>query len=274
MTSATFSSVSKIVELPGRVRLDYVEQGDPAGIPVVMLHGITDSWHSFERVLPRLPASIHAFALSQRGHGDSDRPATGYDPRDFAADVAAFMDAVEVGPAVIVGHSMGGTIAQAFAIAEPKRTLGLVLLSTPPTFRGNPSLVELWDTAVATLTDPIDAGFVREFQESTLAQPVSPSFIDTAVRESLKVPARVWRAALKCLIEADLSGELGKITAPTLTVWGDQDDMVSRSEQDALTAAIAGSRLVVYPGAGHAVHWDEPERAAADVAAFVERLAG
>src|SRR5687767_10429305 len=71
------------VELPGRVRLAYVEHGEPSGVPMLMLHGITDSWRSFEPVLPRLPASIHTFALSLRGHGDSDRPASGYQPDDF-----------------------------------------------------------------------------------------------------------------------------------------------------------------------------------------------
>ena len=75
-----------------RGRLPYVEQGDPAGVPVVLLHGGTDSWRSFEPVLPYLPGSIHAFALTLRGHGDASRPAAGYRPRDFAADVAAFLD--------------------------------------------------------------------------------------------------------------------------------------------------------------------------------------
>ena len=82
----------KSVELPGRVRLEYVEQGDPAGVPVLMLHGVTDSWRSFEPLLPHLPASLHAFALSQRGHGDATRPVTGYYPQDFAADLAAFIE--------------------------------------------------------------------------------------------------------------------------------------------------------------------------------------
>src|SRR3712207_1254388 len=95
----------KTVELPNRVRLEYAEQGDPSGVPVVLLHGITDSWRSFERVLPHLPPSIHAFALSQRGHGDSDRPASGYRPRDFAADLGAFVDALGLGPVVVAGHS-------------------------------------------------------------------------------------------------------------------------------------------------------------------------
>jgi pimeloyl-ACP methyl ester carboxylesterase len=184
------------VELANGVRLPYVEQGDPLGVPVLLLHGITDSWHSFERVLPHLPDSIRAFTLSQRGHGDADRPTTGYRPQDFAADLAAFMHALDLGPAVIAGHSMGASIAQRFAIDHPGRTLGLVLVGSLTTWRGHPDFVELWDSVVSTLTDPIDPDFVREFQESTLARPVPPAFLETVVRESLKLPARVWKAAL------------------------------------------------------------------------------
>ena len=157
------------VALPTQVTLPYVEQGNPAGVPVLLLHGITDSWRSFEGVLPYLPASLHAFALSQRGHGDAARPVTGYYPQDFAADLAAFMDALSLGPAVIVGHSMGSYIAQRLALDYPDHTLGLVLMGSCTTVRGNPVAVELWDSVVSTLTAPIDPGFVLEFQCSTLA---------------------------------------------------------------------------------------------------------
>lgn len=264
----------KSVQLPNAVKLPYVEQGNPRGTPVVLLHGITDSWHSFERVLPHLPASIRAFAVSQRGHGDADRPTTGYGPQDFAADLAAFMDALDLDSAVVVGHSMGASIAQRFAIDHPGRTRGLVLVGSLTTWRGHPDFVELWNSVVSTLTDPIDPGFVREFQESTLAQPVPPEFLETVVRESLKLPARVWKAALlEGLLEADFSGELAAIQAPTLIFWGDRDAL-TRNGQEALTTAIAGSRLVVYAGAGHGLHWEEPERFAADLAAFVRSVGG
>jgi pimeloyl-ACP methyl ester carboxylesterase len=264
--------VIQSVTLPNQVTLPYVEQGDPAGLPVLLLHGITDSWYSFEGVLPYLPTSLHAFALSQRGHGDATRPVTGYCPQDFAADLAAFMDALRLGPAVVVGHSMGSCIAQRFALDYPDRTLGLVLMGSCATVRGNPVATELWNAVVSTLTDPIDAGFVREFQQSTLARPVPPARLDTVVQESLKVPARVWRAALAALLETDFAAELGDITAPTLIVWGDQDVFFLRREQEALTAAIPGAQLVVYPGAGHGFHWEEPARFAADLAAFAAHL--
>jgi pimeloyl-ACP methyl ester carboxylesterase len=259
------------LELPGRLRIKYVEQGDPTGVPLVLLHGITNSWHSYELVLPHLSPTIHAFALSQRGHGDSERTVSGYTPHEFAADVAAFLDEHGLARAVIVGMSMGGTVAQRFAIDYPDRAIGLVLISTFATFQDNLALPEFSDV-VSKLSDPIDASFVRGFQESTLAQPIPPAFLDTVVAESLKVPARVWQAALTGLVNNELFGELGQITAPTLIMWGDQDAYVPRTDAEKLAAAITGARLVVYPGTGHALHWEEPAHFAADLTAFVESL--
>src|SRR4029453_1764065 len=73
------------IQLASGVRLQYAEQGDAGGVPVVMLHGITDSWRSFESVMTYLPATLRVFALSQRGHGGSDHPGR-YRTRDFAGD--------------------------------------------------------------------------------------------------------------------------------------------------------------------------------------------
>lgn len=271
MKTANTKPVIKSIKLPNQVKLQYVEQGDPAGVPVIMLHGITDSWHSFEPVLPHLRASVRAFALSQRGHGDSERPATGYHPRDFAADVAAFMDALELERAVIAGHSMGSHITRRFALDYPDRVLGIVLMATFFRFEGNPAVAELRD-AVLKFSDPIDPSFALEFQLSTLAREIPQELLDTFVRESLKAPARVWRDALEGLREDDHSVELGGIKAPTLIVWGDRDAFCPRNDQDALAAAIAGSKLLVYHGAGHALHWEEPERFAADLVAFADNL--
>lgn len=259
------------IELPNGVTLQYVEQGDPSGIPVLLLHGVTDSWHSFEPVLLHLPDALRAFALTQRGHGDASRPRAGYRYADFAADLEAFMDAVGLGSAVLVGHSMGRAVAQRFAIDHPERTLGLVLLGAFAGEAGNPVIVEL-DEIVSALADPVDEAFVREFQVSTLMQPVPPAFLETVVRESLKVPARVWRAAFAGLLEDDVAAELGEITAPALVVSGDRDGFGSLEDVEAFARAIPGVRLLVYPGAGHGLHWEEPARFATDLAAFTESL--
>lgn len=266
--------VVKALALPSGVTLEYAEQGDPAGAPVIMLHGVTDSWRSFEPALPHLPRSLRVFALTQRGHGNADRPAAGYRTREFATDVAAFADALELGPAVVVGHSMGATNAKRFAIDHPGRTRALALVGSFATYRNNPALVEFWESDVSRLADPIEPGFVRAFQESTLARPVPPAFLDLVVQESLKVPARVWRSAFAGFLEDDFAAELGRIAAPTLLLWGDRDAFAPRADQDILAGAIPHARLVVYEGAGHALHWEEPGRFAADLTRFIDGLPG
>jgi pimeloyl-ACP methyl ester carboxylesterase len=263
----------KSVDLANGVNIQYVEQGERAGIPVLFLHGVTDSWRSFEPVLPHLPASIHAYALSQRGHGDSSGPEAGYSFRDFASDVVGFMDALNIKGAVIVGHSMGSYVAQRFAMDHPERALGLVLIGSFATLRGNAGVEEFWDSAIKDLSDPVDPSLARDFQQSTLAQPVPAEFLEMVIAESMKVKARVWRATFEEFRVADYSGELGKIKAPTLIVWGDRDSFFLRNDQEALASGISNARLVVYSGAGHATHWEEPERFAGDLLTFIESLA-
>lgn len=264
----------KSVDLPIGVRMPYVEQGDPSGVPVVLLHGFLDSWRCFGPLLSDLPESIHAFALTQRGHGDASRPAAGYSVRDFAEDLAAFTDVLRLEAAVIVGHSMGSGVALRFALDHPDRTAGLVLMGASASLRSNPDAREAWNTLLFRLTDPVDPELVREGLKNTLAQPVPQSLFESLVRENLKVPAFVWRAALdaRWRAEGDFDGELARIKAPTLVIWGDRDARYSRSEQDTIAAAIPDSRLVVYPGAGHLLHLEEPGRTASDLTSFITEL--
>jgi pimeloyl-ACP methyl ester carboxylesterase len=223
-------------------------------------------------VLPHLPSDVWAFAVTQRGHGDAARPAHGYGPRDFATDMAQFMDLLGIDAAVIAGHSMGSSIAQRFALDHPGRTLGLVLLGAFTSWRRHAAAIELWTTAISTLEDPVAPGFVREFQESTVARPVPPGFLDAVVQESLKLPARVWRATFEACLEADVAEELERIQAPTLIVWGDADLICPQAAQGDLRRAIARSQLIVYAGAGHGLHWEQPARFAADLVSFARSL--
>lgn len=262
------AAVVRRIRLATGVTLEFVEQGDGDGLPVVMLHGVTDSWRSFAPVLPHLPRTLRAFALTQRGHGDADRPEAGYHPRDFAADVVAFADALGLERVFVVGHSMGSTNAMRFAIDHPDRCLGLVLAGAFARYQAHAELVGFWRDEVQRLVDPIDAALARDFQLSTLAQPVEPAFLDIVVGESLKVPARVWRAAFDGFMADEMAADYRRIAAPTLLLHGGRDQLAGTSDQHALLAAIAGARLAQYAEAGHAVHWEEPARFAADVAAF------
>ncbi len=271
VAALTAMTVARVLLATG-VTLEYVERGNPAGTPVIFLHGVTDSWRSFEHVLPLLPPSMRAIAITQRGHGGSSRPDSGYRYRDFADDVAAFMDALEIRSAVIVGHSMGGLVAQRFAIDHPARTRGLVLLGTFATVKGHPEVQAMWDQTLAAMTDPVDPAFVRGFQESTLAKPIPPAQLDAFVGESLKVPARVWQATFRGFLDDDFSGELARVTTPALIVWGDHDAFADRGSRDRLAAALRASTVLDYVGYGHAMHWENPARVAEDVAWFVAGL--
>jgi pimeloyl-ACP methyl ester carboxylesterase len=245
----------------------YAEQGDPNGEALLFLHGYTDSWFSFSRLLPLLPDRYHAYALSQRGHGDSERLPDGYAIDDFAADVVAFLDAAGAARATLVGHSMSSQIARRVAATRPERVARLVLigaLATPV----NAAVLELRD-AVRALEDPVPPDFVRDFQASTIHAPVPLPFFDRVVAESLMLPSRVWQAVADGFCAFDDRADLARIAAPTLILWGDRDAYFPGEEQKRLAGAIPGARLTVYPETGHTPHWERPERVAADLAAFI-----
>jgi pimeloyl-ACP methyl ester carboxylesterase len=215
---------------------------------------------------------LRVTAVSVRGHGGSDRPRSGYAPHDFAADLVALMDTLGIRRAVVVGHSMGATIAQRFAVDHPDRVLGLALVGAFAPRPASAAVRDFWESSVSRLTDPLDPAFVREFQQRTLAQGVPAAFFETVVRESLRVPARIWRDALKACMEVNFVPALECIKAPVLIVWGRHDAFAPRSEQDLLRRAIARSELIVYESAGHALHWEEPARFANDLARFIDGL--
>jgi non-heme chloroperoxidase len=251
------------------VTLHYAERGNPTGEAIIFLHGYSDSWFSYSRVLPLLSPEYHAFALTQRGHGDSDKPECCYTVDDFAADVNAFMDAVSIEEATVVGASTGALFAQRVALDYPHRVSRLVLIGaqTP----ANEAISGLREE-VQALEDPVPPEFVREFQESTIYQPVPQEFLDTVISESLKLPARVWRDYMEqavLSIDHDYVVELREIDVPTLMLWGEQDPLFPREEQERLAAAIPGATLKVYPETGHAVHWDRPEQVVQDLETFM-----
>jgi len=257
------------IPLPTGVRLGYVEQGDPDGTPVIFLHGVTDSWHSFAGVLPLLPARVRAFAISQRGHGDSSRPASGYRLTDLSNDVAAFMDAVRLPQAIIVGHSMGASVAQRFVLDHPGRASRLVLVGAFAHFQ-EPDFGDFVRTSILPLTDPISADFAREWQLSTLARPMDAGHLDTVVAETLKVPAFVWHATFSGFLESrDFSSELARVTVPTLLMRGDRDTYASSAAQARLLEVLPDARLITYEGHGHALHWEDPARFVDDLVPFL-----
>jgi pimeloyl-ACP methyl ester carboxylesterase len=258
------------IQLSTGVRLRYAEQGDPHGHPVILLHGYSDSWFSFSRVLPLLDRRYHVYALDLRGHGESDRPEGGYDMRVLGADVVAFMNAERLARVTVVGHSMGSMVAQQVALAVPERVARLVLVGAVAAPNESSTLREL-NAVVQTLRDPVPAEFVREFQVGTVHGAVPERFMNDAIAESLKLPARVWRGLMAGMLATHAADGLGESRIPTLLLWGERDATFSRAEQESLVRLSGTAELRVYPETGHAVHWEQPDRFVRDLHGFMSR---
>ena len=266
--TTTASITEHTLTLATGQRLRYATRHADTLITVVFVHGWPDSWRSFEPVIDALPPSIAAISVSLRGFGGSDAPPDGYAPDDFAADVSALIDHLGITSAVLVGHSMGTLVVQRLAATRPELVAGLVLIGGMRTL-ADEVFDDVW-SAVQDLADPISPQFVRDFQSSTLAAPVPDGFFDQLIAESLQAPARVWRAAFAGIRTMPRDTP---VSAPTLLLWGDQDALVPRAEQDALLTTIRAAHLVVYEGAGHSPNWEQPQRVAGDIATFMSRLA-
>ena len=202
----------------------------------------TDSWRSYGPVLDRLPSSIKAIAVSQRGHGDSDKPTTGYRVEDFASDVMALLDALGVERTVLAGHSGSCLVARRVAIDQPERVAGLVLEASPTMLRGDAGLEAFVKSIISGLEDAIDPGFAQSFVVDTSSSEVAPEMLCQLVDELLKVPARVWREMFTGLLHYDDLDELGHITPSALLIWGDADPLVGLPMQEELAARIPAQR--------------------------------
>jgi len=265
-TNAKFATA----HLTTGLRLHYAEQGDREEEAIIFLHAYADSWFSYGRVLPLLSPAYQAFALDQRGHGDSDKPECCYAADDYAADVDAFMEAVGIDEATLVGDSSGGLIAQRVALDYPHRVSRLVLIGSPTTLVDNEAVMEWWES-LRTLEDPIPPEFVRELLESIIHHPVPEEFLERAISQSLKVPARVWRDYWEgVVLGVDDTARLGEIGAPTMILWGEWDALLPREEQERRAAAIPDATLLVYPETGHLAHWVRPGWVVRDLEAFLK----
>lgn len=253
----------------GDIHMDYATQGAADDPTLVLLHGYSDSWRSYLPLMDALPEQFRIVAVSMRGHGDSAKPSSGYDIKTLANDVIAALEALGISSAVVVGHSMGSLVAQRIAFENPERVSQLVLIGAFSTIEGNAAVEAFWRDEVALIRDPVDPGFASAFQQSSVAVPLSDGFLESVVAESLKVPARVWQQMLRALLVDDQSDRLRDIAVPSLIIWGDQDAFTGLSEQNLLLNQIPEARLAIYPGIGHAPHWEDTRRVASDITAFI-----
>ena len=254
------------VRLPSGVRMHFAQQGPQTGPALLLLHGFTDSWFSFSRVLPLFRPEMRVVAPDLRGHGDSTRvaasetgtggPAWGYRTTDLADDVVSLMNALRIPSAVVLGHSMGAFVARQVAALAEARVPRLIMMGAGPSTRT--PVLHAFQAEVNAQSDPVDPAFVREFQESTVHQPMTPSFMEAAIANSLRMPAAIWKAALAGLI-ADEAPK-ARLLSRTLVLGGREDKIFGPSEHISLARQFPKGELELVEGVGHALHWENPAR--------------
>ncbi len=221
--------------------------------------------------LPHLSPNYHTYALSQRGHGDSDKPACCYRVADYAGDVLAFMDALRITQGTLIGHSMGSYIAYQVAGDHPERVEGLALIGWGPSSPTSPAArerVARLNRYVQALEDAIDPAFAHHWVTRQACNPLPAPYLETIVAETLKVPLFVWKQMLAGRFAPPAAPPRGPITARTLVLYGDHDVYVHEGRQF-LATAIPHATFITYPATGHALQWDRPQRFVDDLHAFL-----
>jgi pimeloyl-ACP methyl ester carboxylesterase len=234
-----------------------------AGPPLILVHGAGGSADLWQPQLEGLADVARVVAPDLPGHG----PGGGRGGPSIAwyADwLAAFVEALGAGGVVLAGHSMGGAIAQAFALAQPGRLAGLVLLATAARLQ---VLVRIVDLLRERPREGL--GLIRDlsFAADTPAERVA--VVDRVLRE---ISPLVTLGDYLACDRFDARARLAAIRAPTLVVTGTEDRITPPSHGRALAEVIAAARLVEVPGAGHFPQLEQPAAVNAAIRELLEEL--
>ncbi|MCA4133074.1 alpha/beta fold hydrolase [Arthrobacter sp. M4] len=247
------------------VTLPTLLTGPHRDVPLLLLHPWGESRRTFDRLIPLLPG-FQIIAPDLRGQGEASKPDDGYSLPEQAEDAAALLEALKVSRVYVLGSSSGGYVAQQLALMYPDLVAALVLVGAPLSLQTRPSFAD----EVDALKDPVGEQWVRDsLLRFPLLHRVPTWFVEDRIRDGVRMPVRAWKGILNGLIQADPPSESGTIRGPTLILWGAHDGLLPRRHQETLADRIDGAKLVVYPGVGHLVLWEVPERVAEDTTAFL-----
>lgn len=238
------------------LRIHYREKGNGPET-ILFIHGNIASWRWWEEVMDLLPEEeYHSYAPDSRGCGLTNEPGHGHSVEQFAEDVEAFADTLNLTEFTLIGHSLGGATASRYAIDFPRRVKRLVLLN-PPSAQGvkiarySYFLVKYWQK---------DKGALRRELKKTAPTRTYDRFFDKIVEEAFMASKQVFEENARALAEMDLSKELGKIEAPTLLIVGGLSGWSSLRDILKIHRLIPKSRLKIIPNVGHSLNIENPQK--------------
>jgi 3-oxoadipate enol-lactonase len=247
-----------------------------AGIPIVMIHGAQGDQSMYAGLAAALAPTYRVLTFDQRGSGLSEKPDMPYSIAMLADDTAALMDHLEIPAAHIIGVSMGGMIAQEFALRHPNRVRALVLGCTtaggPKSIRlGGDALTNAYSTKPMTAEERGKALAEAAFTKGYVAQ--HPEIVAAMIesRRSRPIDTVAFPHRMKAATEHDTYDRLGEIRCPTLVITGKDDALISWENSRILAERIKGAEEVILQPAGHCFWLEQPEASSAAIAGFLKR---
>jgi 3-oxoadipate enol-lactonase len=214
----------------------------------------------WKRQIPALAAGFRVIAYDLRGSGASEVTPGPYSIDLLAEDLRALVDELALGRVALVAHSMGGSIALAYAARYPADVSALVGIGAPAEFPDQAR------AGLAARAETVEAGGMAAVAETVATNGVSPTFREGQPEEFQEFTALLtsndpWGYAAQCraLVGLDIAGRLGEITAPVLLISGDRDGVSPPAMTEANAARIPGGRFAIVEDCGHILTWERPE---------------
>jgi pimeloyl-ACP methyl ester carboxylesterase len=259
------------------IEIAYEVHGE--GRPLLLISGVGYGGWFWHRIVPALSQDYQVITFDNRGAGDTDKPAGPYTVGLMAADTAGLLDALGIRAVSVMGHSLGGFIAQELVVERPDLVSKLILAST--THGGN-QVVPITKEALEVLTnregDPLDlirrgvqiacapgflerqADLLQELTRYRLTNPVPPAQYQAQVAAG---------AGMGALSEEQVTERMAAIQTPTLILFGEFDRVVPPGNADLMAAKIAAARVKIIPGTGHMFPIEDPGATAAAIKEFL-----
>ena len=261
----------------GEIEIHYEIQG--TGEPLVLISGLGYDLWMWHKMVPGLAEHFQVIAFDSRGVGETDKPPGPYTAQMLAEDTAALLEALGIEQASVMGHSMGGYVAQALVLSRPEMVSKLILSATN---FGGPHHIPVTPEALAVLTDtqsdPIERlrrgivistapGYAEEHPEIIdewvtyrIEHPIDPAGYQAQLQIGLALMAEA----------ASFEHKLKDVKVSTLILFGEHDKVVPPGNAELLHKEIAGSTVKILPNAGHFFPFEVPDEAVEAVIEFLK----
>jgi pimeloyl-ACP methyl ester carboxylesterase len=252
------------------VRSAFSVEGE--GAPLILIHGIGASRHSWDGIVDRLRSKYRCITYDLRGHGKSPVPPTPYSLDDLVDDLEALRSELGLAKAHFAGHSLGGMIGPAYARRYPDRVISLGLLSTAAgrtaedTAKVKGVVAAMRERGIAPVLETLkDRWFTPEFAARR------PDVIARRMQQVIDCDPEVFLSAFDIYAEIEMAPWLAEIEAPSLVLTGEFDGGCPPRLNQFIARTMPNAELVVLPNLRHAILLEAPDKVAPPLMKFLSQ---